>query len=119
MKKTFLVALALVAVGLIFTGCESDSPIQPGGNAPVISVFNASPTTVVLPFLVSAAIPQVQLRWEVLDKEAQVRIDPVPGNVPTVGSVLLTIKEDTTFYLVAWNKFGTTQRSVSVVVKNQ
>jgi len=56
------------------------------------------------------------LRWDVSDNLANVRIDPYPGNVPAVGSVVVFPGVTTTYTLTARNNVGTVQRQLTILV---
>lgn len=105
-----LIGVLVMAVGLV--GCSGlESPTQPSENPPVIAVFAAD--------LGRITISQTTtLRWEVLDKDARVRIDPYPGNVGHIGSasVVPTIVGPINFTLTATNEHGSSQRIVTVTV---
>lgn len=59
------------------------------------------------------------IRWEVADQKAIVRIDPFPGNVPSIGSALVVPSRVGTisFTLTATNANGSSQRFFSIVVQ--
>ena len=112
-RSFFVVLLLLFTVGC-FTAC-GDSPTQPTQAPPTISLFTVEPGRVVLGLNVNNTYT---LRWEVLDQDAAVRIDPLPGNVPHIGTHVVSPTTVGTFSytITARNAFGTTQRFVSVVV---
>jgi hypothetical protein len=58
------------------------------------------------------------LRWDVSDINALVRIDPGIGSVGTVGFVLVSPTQTTTYTLTARNSLGTVQRQFTVIVFN-
>jgi hypothetical protein len=79
-------------------------------DAPVISFFSADALSV----KVGAS---VILRWDVSGTTADVRIDPMVGNVPLVGSATLILSATTTFTLNARAVSGASaQRVLTVVV---
>lgn len=119
--RALLACVALVA-GLASAGCGDDfrlfEPTSPTPivntptSAPVISLFAADSITVRLG-------QTVTLRWEVEGKDATVRIDPAPGNVPLVGSAVVAAPSVTgtlAYTLTAKNSAGTVQRFVTVTV---
>ena len=113
--KSRLVAILIVLASIVSVSACSNSPTQPSGNAPVIASFFAEPQS--LTFL---GIGQVAtLRWEVVDNDAQVRIDPLPGNVPPTGSYIFapTSIGVFNFTLTARNANGSTQRFISIRVQ--
>jgi hypothetical protein len=109
--KSFLVVLALVAM----VGCTgSQNPVTPSDITPTITLFAADNTR--LTFISGQS---TMLRWEVSDVTAKVRIDPYPGNVPTVGSspIVPTGVGTLSFVLTATNQYGSSQRFVTVTVQ--
>jgi hypothetical protein len=109
--KYFVVLLALV----LCVGCANNrNPTAPTDITPVITLFAADNTR--LSFVGGQT---TMLRWEVADVSAKVRIDPYPGNVPTVGSApVVPIATGTlSFVLTATNQYGSTQRFVTVTVQ--
>jgi hypothetical protein len=106
--RSLLVVVAMV--GLV--GCSGlENPTQPSKNPPVISVFAADTGRITIS-------QTTNLRWEVLDKDARVRIDPYPGNVGNIGSaaVVPTVVGPINFTLTATNEHGSSQRIVTVTV---
>lgn len=108
MKRLVLV-LAVITLAI---GC-ANSPIQPGKNPPVISLFAADNARITF-----SLQQTTNIHWEVLDTKATVRIDPFPGNVPTIGSasVVPTQIGVISFTLTATNRYGSSQRFVTVTV---
>jgi hypothetical protein len=102
-----LSAIVLVLVALVAVSCGLKNPLAP--DVPIVTLFTAEPFTVKL------GTPTT-LRWDVSDGDAEVRIDPGVGNVPTTGSAVLTPVVTTTFTLNARNRGGSVQRVLTVVV---
>ena len=108
--------LPVLLFTLLAMGC-GDSPVAPSqnpNNPPVITLFAADQVRLTLLLNQST-----MLRWEVADQNATVRIDPFPGNVPSIGSapVLPTVVGTLNFVLTATNSSGSSQRFVTVVVQ--
>lgn len=103
-------AVIVALVGTI--GCAGQNPIVPSDITPTITLFAADNSRL-------TSGQTTMLRWEVVDVGAKVRIDPYPGNVPTVGSapVVPTGSGVLSFVLTATNKYGSTQRFVTVTVQ--
>lgn len=108
--KYFVALLALI----VCVGCADTSrnPLAPTDGTPSITLFAADSVRLTV-------AQSTMLRWEVADVSAKVRIDPYPGNVPTVGSaaVVPTSVGTLNFVLTATNQYGSTQRFVTVTVQ--
>jgi hypothetical protein len=76
---------------------------------PVINYFTASPP------VVPGATGSTFLRWSASDATA-VSIEPGIGAVASSGTMLVSISASTDFILAATNAYGTTYRTVSVLV---
>jgi hypothetical protein len=105
--KLLLVAAALVAL-VGGSACDAKNPLAPG-LPPIISLFVAEPPTL-------KAGTTTTLRWDVSDGQAEVRVDPGVGNVPTNGNVVVAPLVTTTYTLNARNAGGSVQRIVVVLV---
>ena len=112
--KRLMTVILLVTLALTVGACDNNStlPTTPT-NTPVISLFSADSVKF---SLLGQGV--TNLHWEVLDTKAMVRIDPLPGNVPYVGSAQFAPAAVGTynFTLTATNANGTTQRFITIVV---
>lgn len=106
------IVAVIFALALVVSACGKRTATQPSGHTPVISLF-ASDTSSILPGTATT------IRWEVLDSDAQVRIDPSIGNVGSLGSVEVRPLATTTYTLLAYNDAGPSQRSLTIQVAPQ
>lgn len=111
--RSVLALFAVLALSLAVSACDGKQlPTQPTGPgaAPIISLFAADQVRITLG-------QTATLRWEVLEKDALVRIDPAPGNVGNVGNAVVTPTASITYSLLARSPNGlASQRSVTVTV---
>lgn len=104
----FIASLLLVAaVALAAASCEAKLPTTP--DTPIITLFSADALSV------KTGTP-VTLRWDVATQNADVRIDPMVGNVPVVGSTAIVLTATTTFTLNARSPAGASAQRVLTIV---
>lgn len=112
MRALSIAFIAVSTLGLVACSDSPTTPSQTSDARPTIVMFSVDSPKI-------GVLQTTTLRWEVADTTSDVRIDPYPGNVPYIGSaqVVPTTAGPIVFTINATNKFGTSQRTVTVTVQ--